>query len=95
MASTSTWTWEQNKKFENALAIFDKETPGRWSNVAKACGKTEEEVKLHYEKIVEDIKDIESGKIPLPKYREASVGETSNRYNCKDGEQRMRSLKLK
>ncbi|MCD9640854.1 hypothetical protein HAX54_026562 [Datura stramonium] len=47
MASNSKWTWEENKKFENALAIYDKDTPDRWSNVAKATGKSEEDVRLH------------------------------------------------
>lgn len=60
--------------FENALAIFDKNTPDRWSNVAKATGKTEEEVKLHYQKLVEDIENIEADLVPLPKYNEASIG---------------------
>ncbi|MCD7461017.1 Protein RADIALIS-like 5 [Datura stramonium] len=73
MASNSEWTWEENKKFENALAIYDKDTPDRWSNVAMATGKSEEDVKLHYEKLVEDIKNIEAGLVPLPKYSKASV----------------------
>ncbi|KAF3653640.1 Transcription factor RADIALIS [Capsicum annuum] len=78
MASTnSTWTVEQNKMFENALAIYNKDTPDRWSNVAKATGKTEEEVKLQYEKLVEDIKNIEADLIPLPNYEETCVGQDS------------------
>ncbi|PHT32698.1 hypothetical protein CQW23_29035 [Capsicum baccatum] len=63
--------------FENALAIYDKDTPDRWSNVAKATGKTEEEVKLQYEKLVEDIKNIEADLIPLPNYKETCVGQDS------------------
>ncbi|KAM3337879.1 hypothetical protein P3S68_032204 [Capsicum galapagoense] len=78
MASTnSTWTVAQNKMFENALAIYNKDTPDRWSNVAKATGKTEEEVKLQYEKLVEDIKNIEADLIPLPNYKETCVGQDS------------------
>ncbi|TMX01121.1 hypothetical protein EJD97_025060 [Solanum chilense] len=73
MATKSTWTREENKMFENALAIFDKDTHDRWSNVAKATGKTEEEVKLHYQKLVEDIENIEADLVPLPKYNEVSV----------------------
>ncbi|XP_049398897.1 protein RADIALIS-like 5 [Solanum stenotomum] len=74
MATNSTWTREEDKMFENALAIFDKDTQDRWSNVAKATGKTEEEVKLHYQKLVEDIENIEADLVPLPKYKEVSVG---------------------
>ncbi|KAK4401533.1 UNVERIFIED_CONTAM: Transcription factor RADIALIS [Sesamum angustifolium] len=63
----STWTAQENKAFERALAIFDKDTPDRWANVARAVGgRTPEEVKRHYEILVEDIKYIESGKVPFP-----------------------------
>lgn len=64
------WTPKQNKLFEKALAIHDKDTPERWQNVAKAVGgKTAEEVKRHYDLLVEDLKYIESGKVPLPNYK--------------------------
>ncbi|KAK6916583.1 hypothetical protein RJ641_019444 [Dillenia turbinata] len=54
------WTAKQNKAFEKALAVYDKDTPDRWHNVAKAVGgKTAEEVKRHYEILVEDVKHIE------------------------------------
>ncbi|KAK7860147.1 dihydropyrimidinase [Quercus suber] len=44
--SSSSSTPEQNKRLENALALYDKETPDRWQNVAKAVGgnKTAEAV---------------------------------------------------
>ncbi|MBA0577014.1 hypothetical protein Golob_023922 [Gossypium lobatum] len=62
MASGSNWTPKQNKLFENALAIYDKDTPDRWHKLARAVGgKTVEEVKLHYQNLVDDIKQIESG----------------------------------
>ncbi|TXG64547.1 hypothetical protein EZV62_011541 [Acer yangbiense] len=62
MSSRGLWTAEQNKAFERALAVFDKDTPDRWHNVARAVGgKTPEEVKRHYELLVEDIKYIEAG----------------------------------
>ncbi|KAK6915882.1 hypothetical protein RJ641_018743 [Dillenia turbinata] len=77
MASRSTtstdsghWTAMQNKAFEKALAVYDSNTPGRWHNVARAVGgKTAEEVKRHYEMLVEDMKHIESGQVPYPNYR--------------------------
>ncbi|CAL0311497.1 unnamed protein product [Lupinus luteus] len=65
----SKWTTKKNKQFENALAIYDKETPDRWYKIAMFVGGTTEvEVKSQYEILVEDIKNIESGKIPLPSY---------------------------
>lgn len=67
---SGSWTVKQNKDFEEALAVFDKDAPDRWHNVAKAVsGKTAEEVKRHYEILVEDVKHIESGRVPFPKYR--------------------------
>ncbi|MBA0878843.1 hypothetical protein Goshw_005452 [Gossypium schwendimanii] len=65
--SGSSWTAKQNKLFEKALAKYDKDTPDRWHNIAKAvAGKSVEEVKLHYEILVRDLKDIESGRYPYP-----------------------------
>ncbi|GKV21153.1 hypothetical protein SLEP1_g31160 [Rubroshorea leprosula] len=69
---SGSWTAEENKAFEKALAVYDKDTPDRWNNVAKAVGgKTPEEVKRHYELLVEDVKHIESGQVPFPNYRTA------------------------
>ncbi|KAL3844824.1 hypothetical protein ACJIZ3_002227 [Penstemon smallii] len=69
-SSSSSWTSKQNKQFEKALAVHDKDTPDRWQNIAKAVdGKSAEEVKMHYEVLVEDLKHIESGNVPYPNYR--------------------------
>ncbi|XP_068323374.1 protein RADIALIS-like 4 [Pyrus communis] len=69
-SSSSSWTPEQNKEFENALALYDKDTPDRWQKVARAVGgKSAEEVKRHYEILIEDVKHIESGRVPFPDYR--------------------------
>lgn len=88
MASNSTWTAKQNKLFENALAIYYKDTPDRWENLAKAVGgsKTVEEVKKHYEMLVEDIKHIESGQVPLPNYK--STLSNGKDYQIMNDEQR-------
>ncbi|KAG6413396.1 hypothetical protein SASPL_126105 [Salvia splendens] len=68
--SSSKWSAPENKAFERALAVYDKDTPDRWANVARAIGgRTPEEVKRHYDILVEDIKYIESGKVPFPNYR--------------------------
>ncbi|KAL0561181.1 hypothetical protein IC582_001602 [Cucumis melo] len=66
------WTAIENKAFEKALAIYDKDTPERWLNVAKAIGgKTEEDVKRHYQLLLEDVNHIENGQIPFP-YRNST-----------------------
>ncbi|CAL9021658.1 unnamed protein product [Prunus brigantina] len=63
--SGSFWIAKQNKDFENNLALFDKDTANHWDNVAKAVGP--EEVKKHYELLVEDIMLIEVGQAGYPK----------------------------
>lgn len=62
----SSWTPRQNKQFERALALYDRETPDRWQNVANEVGKSVEEVKRHYEILQEDIKRIEHGQVSFP-----------------------------
>ncbi|KAL5168567.1 Protein RADIALIS-like 1 [Glycine soja] len=86
------WTSEKNKLFENALAIYDKDTPERWNNIAMFVGGTTEvQVKRQYEILLEDIKNIESGKVPLPAYtRNAGC----SKLNISSAEQRLRDLKL-
>nr|KYP75167.1 hypothetical protein KK1_007868 [Cajanus cajan]KYP75187.1 hypothetical protein KK1_007891 [Cajanus cajan] len=70
----SSWTPKQNKVFEKALAMHDKDTPDRWHNIAKAVGgKSAEEVKRHYEILLEDLRHIESGHVPIPNYRSPST----------------------
>lgn len=67
---SSSWTSMQNKQFENALALYDKDTPDRWQNIAKVIGdKSAEEVKRHYEVLLEDLRHIESGQVPIPNYK--------------------------
>ncbi|XP_006365108.1 transcription factor RADIALIS [Solanum tuberosum] len=81
--SSVTWTLQQNKAFERALAVYDKDAPDRWSNVARAIGgnKTAEDVKQHYEVLLHDIKFIESGGVPFPNYttRNGGRGRTNNK----------------
>ncbi|KAA0055424.1 protein RADIALIS-like 3 [Cucumis melo var. makuwa] len=69
----TTWTPKQNKLFEKALALYDKDTPERWQNIATAVGgKSAEEVQRHYEILLEDLRQIESGRVPIPNYRGTS-----------------------
>ncbi|KAG8055958.1 hypothetical protein GUJ93_ZPchr0001g32962 [Zizania palustris] len=66
----STWSTKENKLFEEALAYYGQGTPDLWHKVSRAMGgsKTAEEVRRHYEILIDDVKLIESGKVPFPKY---------------------------
>jgi hypothetical protein len=71
-SSSSSWTSQENKRFEKALAVYDKDTPDRWQKVARAVGgKSAEEVKRHYDILIEDVRDIESDRVPFPIYRQS------------------------
>ncbi|OWM74608.1 protein RADIALIS-like 4 [Punica granatum] len=72
--TSSSWTPKQNKTFERALAQYDKDTPDRWQKIARAVGgKSAEEVKRHYELLIEDVKHIEQGRVPFPNYRSTNA----------------------
>lgn len=63
------WTPQENKQFENALAVYDKDTPDRWIKVAAMIpGKTVGDVIKQYKELEEDVSDIEAGLIPIPGY---------------------------
>ncbi|KAL5148035.1 Transcription factor RADIALIS [Glycine soja] len=86
MSSTGSWSAKDNKAFERALAVYDKDTPDRWYNVAKAVGggKTPEEVKRHYELLLRDVRHIESGQVSFPYKQNGGSQE----------EKRLRNMKL-
>ncbi|KAK8482553.1 hypothetical protein V6N13_097137 [Hibiscus sabdariffa] len=63
------WSHQENKCFENALALYDKDTPDRWFKVAAMIpGKTVADVIKQYRELEEDVSDIEAGLIPIPGY---------------------------
>ncbi|KAK7393066.1 hypothetical protein VNO78_21518 [Psophocarpus tetragonolobus] len=87
VSATGSWSAKDNKAFEMALAVYDKDTSDRWDNVARAVGgKTPSEVKSHYELLLRDISQIESDKVPFPNYKKNA--------NSDEEEKRLRNLKL-
>lgn len=67
------WTAAENKMFENALAIYDKETPDRWQRVAAMIpGKTVRDVMRQYKELEDDVSSIEAGLVPIPGYNSTS-----------------------
>ena len=74
---SGSWSAKDNKAFERALAVYDKDTPDRWYSVARAVGgKTPEEVKRHYELLVQDV----SGQVPFPTYKRSEGNDEEKRY---------------
>lgn len=66
---STTWTKEENKMFESAIAMFDEKTPNRWYMVAEMIpGKTVSDVINQYRELVADVSDIEAGLVPIPGY---------------------------
>ncbi|XP_057750863.1 transcription factor SRM1-like [Arachis stenosperma] len=79
VGSSSEWSFEQDKAFENALGTYPEDDPDRWEKIAAdVTGKTLEEVKQHYELLVDDVNLIESGRVTLPAYNSTSEGSTGN-----------------
>ncbi|XP_062202900.1 protein RADIALIS-like 3 [Phragmites australis] len=76
--SSSQWSPRQNKLFERALAVYDADTPDRWHNVARYMGGTKsvQEVRHHYQQLVEDVALIESGGAPFHWYAAAPPAAT-------------------
>lgn len=63
------WTSAENKMFENALAVYDKDTPDRWQKVASMIpGKTVGDVIKQYRELEADVSSIEAGLFPVPGY---------------------------
>lgn len=74
----SSWTQKQNKLFERALAVYDKDTPDRWHNIARYVGdKSVDDVKRHYELLIEDVRRIESGMVSYPYGKNSSAKNTT------------------
>lgn len=68
-SSSSTWSRAQDKLFEQALVMFPEETYDRWGRIASEVpGKTAREVWRHYQDLVRDVSEIESGRVELPCY---------------------------
>lgn len=74
MASSSEWTWQNTKLFETLLVTYEKD-PQRFQKIANIMGKTKEEVKIHYQNLVDDVNAIEADEVPLPNYKDNAANE--------------------
>uniref|UniRef100_A0A9I9DKX6 Transcription factor DIVARICATA n=2 Tax=Cucumis melo TaxID=3656 RepID=A0A9I9DKX6_CUCME len=72
--SSTHWTRSEDKLFEEALVVVPANLPDRWQRVADHVpGKSPREVKDHYEALVHDVLEIDSGRVELPSYAEESA----------------------
>ncbi|CDY60235.1 BnaA03g55780D [Brassica napus] len=79
----SVWSREDDIAFERALASYTDESEEKWEKIAADVpGKSVEQIKEHYEVLVEDVGRIESGCVPLPDY---GSPEGSNGYGDDGG----------
>ncbi|KAK1298674.1 Transcription factor DIVARICATA [Acorus calamus] len=68
-SKSSSWTSQEDKLFENALAVHDRDTPDRWYKVAEMIpGKSADDVRRRYRELEVDVSDIEAGLIDIPSY---------------------------
>lgn len=62
------WTKEEDKAFENALAKYCNDAD-MWDKIALTVpGKTIEDLKIHYEALIDNVATTESCKVPFPSY---------------------------
>lgn len=67
------WSREEEKAFENAIAVHwtddCKDEDEVWDKITSAVpGKSLDELKQHYQFLVDDVNAIEAGNVPLPSY---------------------------
>ncbi|XP_062192717.1 transcription factor DIVARICATA-like [Phragmites australis] len=68
LAAPRSWSPEENKQFERALAGLDLRCPD-WEKVARAIpGRTVGEVVSHFRNLEVDVQQIESGMVPYQVY---------------------------
>ncbi|XP_074289871.1 transcription factor SRM1-like [Silene latifolia] len=88
--NNNSWTWEQDKAFEIGLAIYPENCEQRWGKIAEQIPghKTLEQVKHHYQLLLDDIANIEAGNVDLPNYSDESSSKKGGIRRNSDWERR-------
>ncbi|KAG6469057.1 transcription factor MYBS1-like isoform X2 [Zingiber officinale] len=92
-AAVENWTRGDDKAFENALATAASppeelgDGASLWETIAtRLPGKTAAEVRRHYDLLLEDVKAIEAGRVPIPRYAcEEATHNSSKEKHHRDG----------
>ncbi|KAJ4908649.1 Duplicated homeodomain-like superfamily protein [Raphanus sativus] len=83
---SAAWSREDDIAFERALASHTDESDEKWEKIAADVpGKSVEQIKEHYELLVEDVSRIESGCVPLPDYGSSPEGSNGHDGGGDDG----------
>ncbi|KAJ7978835.1 transcription factor DIVARICATA [Quillaja saponaria] len=71
-SSGTSWSYEEEKDFENAIAMHladEEDSKEQWEKIAAVVpNRSIAELREHYHILVEDVNAIEAGHIPLPNY---------------------------
>ncbi|XP_050944746.1 transcription factor SRM1-like isoform X1 [Cucumis melo] len=68
-SSPTPWTRHQDDLFERALVLVPDNSPDRWIKIAALVpGKSAADVRYHYDVLVSDVLNIDSGRVELPNY---------------------------
>jgi hypothetical protein len=87
-SSGTIWSYEEEKSFENAIAMHwnekeEENSNEQWEKIASCVpNKSMEEVKQHYQLLVDDVSAIEAGHVSFPNY--ANELETTTNSSNKD-----------
>uniref|UniRef100_A0A2P2JJI9 DNA binding protein n=1 Tax=Rhizophora mucronata TaxID=61149 RepID=A0A2P2JJI9_RHIMU len=71
MESEITWSRDEDKAFEDAIAMHgvEEDSKEQWEKIASLVpSKSLEALKQHYGLLVDDVSAIEAGNVPLPNY---------------------------
>ncbi|KAI3997285.1 hypothetical protein MKX01_009129 [Papaver californicum] len=81
-SSRTPWPRSLDKLFEQAVAIFPGGTQDRWGKIAAHVpGKTPWEIREHYEALIHDVTEIDSGRVELPRYEDDYAGGNGDSFS--------------
>ncbi|GFP88834.1 transcription factor divaricata [Phtheirospermum japonicum] len=70
----ASWNRQEDKIFEKALVEFPDGVDDRWRRIAGFLpGKSPDEVRAHYEALLYDVAEIDSGRVELPCYSDETA----------------------